>query len=117
VAAASATLEHVGSNDGTTIVFRRSGAGTRLVLVHGTTGAHWSFSFLAPVLAERFTVYPVDRRGRGESSDADAHAIEREFEDVAAVVDSLDEPATLFGHSYGRPSRSARPCSRRTCAR
>jgi pimeloyl-ACP methyl ester carboxylesterase len=101
VAAAGATLEPVGSNDGTTIVFRRSGAGPPLVLVHGTTGAHWRFSFLAPVLAERFTVYAVERRGRGESGDAEAYAIEREFEDVAAVVDSLDEPATLFGHSYG----------------
>jgi pimeloyl-ACP methyl ester carboxylesterase len=100
--AASATLEQVRSNDGTTIVFRRcGGAGPPLVVVHGTTGAHWSFSFLAPVLAERFTVYAVDRRGRGESGDAETYAIEREFEDVAAVVDSLDEPATLFGHSYG----------------
>ena len=101
MAVASATLERVNSSDGTPIAFWRSGSGPPLVLVHGTTGAHWSFAFLSPVLAERFTLYALDRRGRGESGDADAYAIELEFEDVAAVADSLDEPATLFGHSYG----------------
>ena len=69
---ASATLERVNSSDGTPIAFWRSGSGPPLVLVHGTTGAHWSFAFLSPVLAERFTLYALDRRGRGESGDADA---------------------------------------------
>ena len=101
VAVASVTLERVTSSDGTPIAFWRSGAGSPLVLVHGTTAAHWSFTFLSPILAERFTLYTLDRRGRGESGDAGTYTIEREFEDVAAVVDSLDEPAALFGHSYG----------------
>jgi pimeloyl-ACP methyl ester carboxylesterase len=43
----------------------------------------------------------VDRRGRGGSGDSDDYAIEREFEDAAALVDSLGEPAFLLGHSYG----------------
>jgi len=43
----------------------------------------------------------VDRRGRGASGDSEAYAIEREYEDVAAVVDSIGESANLLGHSYG----------------
>jgi pimeloyl-ACP methyl ester carboxylesterase len=94
-------FEHVESADGTRIGYRRVGEGPPLVLLHGTTGAHWSFNLLAPALVDRFTLYALDRRGRGESGDGESYAIEREFEDVAAIVDSLDEPASLFGHSYG----------------
>ena len=43
----------------------------------------------------------VDRRGRGGSGDSDDYAIEREFEDVAAVANAFKEPANLLGHSYG----------------
>ena len=92
---------HVTSSDGTRIGAHRSGAGPPLVLLHGATGAHWSFRYILPSLVERFTLYAVDRRGRGESGDAAEYAIEREFEDVAAIVDSLGEPASVFGHSYG----------------
>lgn len=95
------TVGHVISRDGTRIGFRRSGEGPPLVLLHGATGAHWSFRYILPSLADRFTLYAVDRRGRGESGDAAAYAIEREVEDVAAIVESLDEPANVFGHSYG----------------
>ena len=101
MAEALAVLEHVTSSDGTRIAYRRSGEGPALVLVHGTTSAHWSFRFLAATLVDRFTVYAIDRRGRGESGDRADYTIEREFEDVAAVVDSIEEPASLFGHSYG----------------
>ena len=52
-------------------------------------------------MEERFTVYAVDRRGRGGSGDGQGYAIEREFEDVAAVIDSIGEPVNLLGHSYG----------------
>ena len=95
------TVGHVISRDGTRIGFRRSGEGPPLVLLHGATGGHWSFRYILPSLADRFTLYAVDRRGRGESGDAAAYAIEREVEDVTAVVESLDEPANVFGHSYG----------------
>ena len=97
----SAVVAHVASSDGTRIGCHRSGTGPALVLVHGATAAHWSFRFLVPELVDRFTVYAIDRRGRGESGDAAEYAIEREFEDVAAVVDSLDGPVDVFGHSYG----------------
>ncbi len=95
------TVGHVTSRDGTRIGFHRSGEGPPRVLLHGATGAHWSFRYIAPSLVGRFTLYAVDRRGRGESGDAADYAIEREVEDVAAIVESLDEPANIFGHSYG----------------
>lgn len=101
MAEATAVLEHVRSSDGARIGSWRSGEGPPLVLVHGTSSAHWSFRFLVPCLVDRFTVYAVDRRGRGESGDRVEYAIELEFEDVAAVVDSIHEPASVFGHSYG----------------
>jgi pimeloyl-ACP methyl ester carboxylesterase len=46
-------------------------------------------------------VYTVDRRGRGESGDTEPYAIEREYEDIAAVIDSIDNPVHVLGHSYG----------------
>ncbi len=94
-------VEHVESRDGTRIGYRKAGVGPALVLLHGTTGAHWSFTYLAPLLVDRFTLYAVDRRGRGESGDAEEYTLEREFEDAAAVLDSIDGPASVFGHSFG----------------
>jgi len=94
-------METVRSKDNTPIAYERSGKGPPLVLVHGTTGNHLSFRFVQPLLEEHFTVYAIDRRGRGESGDTHEYAIEREFEDLAALVDSLGEPADLLGHSYG----------------
>jgi pimeloyl-ACP methyl ester carboxylesterase len=54
-----------------------------------------------PELERRFTVYAMDRRGRGGSGDSPAYDLQREAEDVAAVVDSIDEPVAVLGHSYG----------------
>jgi len=71
------------------------------VLVHGGTADHTRWLSILPALEERFTVYAVDRRGRGLSGDAPEYAIEREFEDVAAVVDAIDGPVDVLGHSYG----------------
>jgi len=93
--------ETVTSVDGTPIVYWRSGEGPPLVLVHGASADHSRWTPVLPAFEQRFTVYAVDRRGRGGSGDSDDYTIEREFEDVAAVVDSLGEPANLLGHSYG----------------
>ena len=71
------------------------------MLVHGTSADHNRWAQVVPELEQRFTVFAVDRRGRGGSGDAADYALEREFEDVTAVVDSVGEPVTLVGHSYG----------------
>jgi pimeloyl-ACP methyl ester carboxylesterase len=89
------------SKDGTRIAYSRSGSGPPLVLVHGTTADRTRWSRVVPELEPHFTVYALDRRGRGASGDAVGYAIEREFEDVAAVIDAIDEPVFLLGHSYG----------------
>lgn len=93
--------ETITSRDGTQIAYRRSGEGPPLVLVHGTAADHSRWSPVLSALEERFTVYAMDRRGRGGSGDSDGYVAGREFEDVAAVVDSIGEPANLLGHSYG----------------
>jgi len=90
------------SSDGASIFLEQNGSGSPLVLVHGTSSDRWSFRFVEPLLAERFTLYAVDRRGRGQSGDSkDGYRIEQEFADIAAVVDSLAQPADVLGHSYG----------------
>ncbi len=95
------THDKVTSTDGTPIAYRRSGEGPPLVLVHGTSADHSRWAPVLPAFEKRYTVYAIDRRGRGSSGDSEDFALEREFEDVAAVVDSLGEPVNLLGHSYG----------------
>lgn len=94
-------MDTVISSDGTAIAFQRSGAGPPLVLVHGTSASHTRWRPVLPALEEHFTVWALDRRGRGDSGDASEYAIEREFEDVAAVLNAVGEPVYLLGHSYG----------------
>jgi pimeloyl-ACP methyl ester carboxylesterase len=96
-------MEKVTSHDGTRIAYYRRGAGSPLVLVHGTGAANPAVGWTAalPALEEHFSVYAVDRRCYGESGDGSTYAIQREFEDIAAVVDSIGEPAYLLGHSFG----------------
>jgi pimeloyl-ACP methyl ester carboxylesterase len=89
------------SRDGTPIAFWRSGEGPPLVLVHGTAGDHGRWRPVLPAFAANFTVYAIDRRGRRGSGDADGYSVEREFEDVAEVIDSIGGPVNVLGHSYG----------------
>ncbi len=93
--------EQVVSPDGTTIAVWRAGDGPPLVLVHGSAADHSRWAPVLPALAERFEVLAIDRRGRGQSGDADGYAIEREFEDVAAVSEWAGEDVAVLGHSYG----------------
>jgi pimeloyl-ACP methyl ester carboxylesterase len=97
----NSVMKIVTSNDGTRIAYRRSGSGPPLVLVHGTTADHTRWARLLPALERDYSVYAIDRRGRGGSSDGVEYAIQREFEDVAAIIDSIGEPVLLLGHSYG----------------
>jgi pimeloyl-ACP methyl ester carboxylesterase len=87
--------------DGVRIACELSGEGPPLVLVHGAGSARWSFDAVRPHLEGRFTVIAIDRRGRGDSTDGDGYGLEREFDDVAAVVRAAGEGALLMGHSYG----------------
>jgi pimeloyl-ACP methyl ester carboxylesterase len=89
------------SADGTPIGVMWSGSGPPLVLVHGTAADHTRWRRVAPLLERHFTVFAMDRRGRGSSGDAAHYAILREAEDVAAVVDHVGSAVNLLGHSYG----------------
>jgi pimeloyl-ACP methyl ester carboxylesterase len=71
------------------------------VLVHGSINDRNAWGFVVPAFAERFTVYAMDRRGRGESGPPAEHAFERQIEDVVAVIKAAGEPVDLVGHSYG----------------
>jgi pimeloyl-ACP methyl ester carboxylesterase len=94
-------MEKVISKDGTPIAYQRSGKGAPLVLIHGTGASSERWNPILPALEKNFTVYAVDRRGRGASGDAHTYAIQREFEDAAAVVDSIGDGVHLLGHSFG----------------
>jgi pimeloyl-ACP methyl ester carboxylesterase len=95
------TILTVRSKDGVAISSHKSGEGSPLVLVHGAVADHTRWSPIIPQLKQGFTVYAMDRRGRGSSGDAGIYSIEREFEDIAAVVDAIDQPVNLLGHSFG----------------
>ncbi len=94
-------MESTRSLDGTTIGFERTGEGPPLLLVHGGVSDHTRWKPILPALERRFTVHAMDRRGRGGSGDGTTYAIEREFEDVAAVADAIGEPVNLLAHSFG----------------
>jgi pimeloyl-ACP methyl ester carboxylesterase len=93
----------VTSKDGATIAYTVLGQGTALILVDGATGFRWygEPSELAQLLAANFTVYCYDRRGRGESSDTQPFALEREIEDIEALIDAAGGAAALYGISSG----------------
>src|SRR5688500_8690187 len=93
--------EKVASRDGTPIAVWRSGDGPPLVLVHGAAADHSRWAPVLQALEERFTVLAIDRRGRGQSGDAVDYAIEREYEDLVAVVGWAGDGVSVLGHSYG----------------
>ncbi len=94
-------MEKVQSADGTTIAYDRRGEGPALLMVPGAFCDRKSFRSLAACLEPDFSVYLYDRRGRGDSSDAGAYAVEREVEDLEAVVSATGGSAYVFGHSSG----------------
>ena len=94
-------MESVTSEDGTRIAYKRVGDGLPLVLVHGTATNHLVWEPVLPELGKHFSVYAMDRRGRGESGNGDAYDIDREIADVEAVCDAIDGPVNLLGHSFG----------------
>ena len=95
----------VRSADGTSLAVWVEGEGPPLVLAHGSMCDHTAFDPLVAELRHGMTTFAMDRRGFGASGDASGYAIEREFEDVAAVVEAVATrtggPVALWGHSYG----------------
>src|SRR2546427_4442320 len=98
---ATSTLQHVTSKDGTKIAYDRLGNGPPVVLVCGGSVDRMSNAGLAAVLASDFSVINFDRRGRGDSGDKPPYAVEREIEDIDAVVDAAGGSACLYGTSSG----------------
>ena len=93
------------SRDGTEIGYFSSGHGPPLLLIHGGVGDQSRWGTLRPHLEAHFTVHAMDRRGRGTSGDTQPWSIEREYEDVAAVVDAIatehGRRVDVYGHSMG----------------
>ncbi len=97
-----AVMERIKSADGTTISYDTSGRGEPLVLVHGGFSDHRSnWEFVKPALSQRFAVYAIARRGRGGTDATTGHRLEDEAMDVAALIQHIDRPVFLLGHSYG----------------
>jgi pimeloyl-ACP methyl ester carboxylesterase len=93
--------ETVRSKDDTIIAFDRSGAGPALILVGGAMGTRFHAVELASQLARTFAVISYDRRGRGDSGDTQPYAVEREIEDLEAVIRAAGGSAFVYGHSSG----------------
>ncbi|WP_188675562.1 alpha/beta fold hydrolase [Subtercola lobariae] len=89
------------STDKTTLEVDRTGEGPALVLVTGAFNTRQSSKDLSALLADHFTVYEYDRRGRGDSGDTPPYEIARELEDLYAVIRSTGENAFVYGHSSG----------------
>ncbi len=95
------------SQDGTKIAFDREGAGPAVILVNGALGDRAldrkfkQMIVISELLSPQFTVINYDRRGRGESGESGPFAIEREIEDIAALIGAVGGRASLFGFSSG----------------
>lgn len=91
----------VTSKDGTSIAFEEIGTGPVVILVEPALSDRSGSAKLAKHLAGKFTVISYDRRGRGKSTDTKPYAIEREVEDIKALIDATGGSAFLFGSSSG----------------
>ncbi|HEX6231414.1 MAG TPA: alpha/beta hydrolase [Actinomycetota bacterium] len=94
-------MDSVRSEDGTEIAFERTGEGPPLVMVGGALSDRSAAAPLAALLAPDLTVFAYDRRGRGDSGDTPPYAVEREVEDLEAVIGEAGGSASVLGHSSG----------------
>lgn len=96
-------MSTVTSKDGTTIGYSKVGSGPALILVDGAFcyRGMGGMPDIAKALSPHFTVYFYDRRGRGESGNTLPYAVEREVEDIAALIQEAGGSASLFGASSG----------------
>lgn len=95
----------VHSSDGTPLRVWVGGDGPPMVLVHGSFTDHTAWAVPVVELNKHFTTFAMDRRGFGGSGDGVDYSIERDFDDVSAVVEAVatrsGQPVVLWGHSYG----------------
>src|SRR5918994_3279825 len=98
-----APMQTVTSKDGSRIAYDRSGSGPVVILVAGALGYRKfnKMEELAGLLSERCTVINYDRRGRGDSTEVKPFALEREIEDIAALIEAEGGSASLWGWSSG----------------
>lgn len=94
-------MDSIRSSDGTSIAFTRTGGGVPLLLIHGTAGSAARWAGVTPQLAQHFSVFALDRRGRGGSGDTQEYSLEREVDDAVALIDRAGQPAFVLGHSFG----------------
>ncbi len=94
-------MERVRSKDGTTVAFDRLGNGPTVIVVGGATCDQVMIRPLAEQLAQRFNLINYDGRGRGDSGDAAPYAVEREIEDLGALIAVAGGTASVYGHSSG----------------
>ena len=96
-----AIQKSVKSKDGTLIAYERMGAGPAVILVSAALADRDGARRLERQLESSFTVFNYDRRGRGKSSDVQPYAVEREVEDIEALINAAGQPVFLFGSSSG----------------
>jgi pimeloyl-ACP methyl ester carboxylesterase len=95
-------MQRIPSPAGATVSYETYGSGPPLVLVHGAFSDHQTnWAFVKPLFEEQFTVYAIARRGRGDTDTTAGHSLEDESRDVIAVIQSIEAPVFLLGHSYG----------------
>ena len=94
-------MEKTRSKDGTTIAFDRLGEGQPVIVVGGATCDRAMTRPLADELAKYCAVINYDRRGRGDSGDTTPYAVEREVEDLEALIAEAGGTASVYGHSSG----------------
>jgi pimeloyl-ACP methyl ester carboxylesterase len=94
-------MDRATSADGTSIAFERLGDGPPLIVVGGATCDRARMREVSEGLARSFAVINYDRRGRGDSGDTPPYAVEREVEDLAALIEAAGGTASLYGHSSG----------------
>src|SRR5919202_4204478 len=94
-------MDQVTSRDGTPIAFDRLGDGPPVIVVCGGMCDRALMRSAAEELAKHFTVFNYDRRGRGDSGDTAPYAVEREIEDIRALVAEAGGITSVYGHSSG----------------
>lgn len=95
-------MQYLSSPTLTTVSYDKSGSGSPLILVHGGFSDHkTNWEFVKSRFEQQFTVYAIARRGRGETDATEGHSLEDESLDVVTLIQAIDEPVFLLGHSYG----------------